>query len=349
MMGETDALHFDPTGSSSHLDWQNFPPITLPFAFSKTTTRFIVTPSDRYTKMLNPDRAFPVGGISWETNTAGTSFTIRARNSDTAASGGDASFFWLVIDETKPPAAGAGIPLNQKLIGQPANFAATNDAGDHQILPNIFNPADQTTSQQSIETLLRINPSYSFVSTIGTTVVSTFGTGSFPALLPKPPSNGLSGRPLVFVTANNAGCGVGPNVPTHNAAAVALVVDQAPRGGTSPMMTPARFKLIARNADVAGTCGFNWLTLLPTTTSPVSGLANVQPGAPQLLDLLVDTGTYPAIAGADPFYFNRARTNGDWASAEVQFNAPFAAEPVVLLTPQFYQILPGSGVARQSE
>jgi hypothetical protein len=108
------------------------------------------------------------------------------------------------------------------------------------------------------------------------------------------------------------------------------------------MITPAGFKLIARNADVAGTCGFNWLALLPTTPSLVSGMVNVPPGAPQPLNLLVDTGTYPAIAGVDPFYFNRAGTNGDWASAEVQFNAPFAAEPVVLLTPQFYPIVPGS-------
>jgi hypothetical protein len=337
-MGETGALHFDPTNSSTHGDWQTFGPIpiTVPTPAS-TTMRYIITPSDRYTPgFFNPDRAFPVGGIGYETGPTKApggklvnpiNLIIHARNSDTAANGGYASFFWLAIDEGQGPISPAGIPLNQKLIGQPANFVATKNTGDHQVLPNIFNPANPAqASPPAVQ--LQGNPPYSFVSTIGTTVVSTFGTAPFKPLPAAPPS---VGRPLVFVTANNAGCGVSPNL-AHNAAAVALVADHA---NTVPM-TSTGFKLIARNTDIAGACGFNWVALLPTTSSLVSRLINVPPGAPQPLDLLVDTGTCPApVLG--PFYFNAVGTSGDWASAEVQFNAPFAAEPVVLLTPQFPQ------------
>jgi hypothetical protein len=323
-MGETSAAHFARTGTTG--DWLFFPINTNAPNPTSPTMRYIVTPSDRFSTGT-PDRAFPVGGTSYLGAPPG--LNIVARNSDTAASGGSASFFWLAIDEGQPPVASQGIPLSQKLIGQPADFAATNTTGDHQVFPNIFNPPDQ--AGESVANLLRFTLPYSFVRTIGTTTISTFGT-SLPAV-------GMGQRPLVFATANNAGCGVSPYLPTHNAAAVALVVDS----GYSELMSSAGFKFIARNADVAGTCGFNWVALLPTTTSPVSGVFLVPTGAPQPLDLLVDTGVFPPST-RDQFNFTAARTDGDWASAEVQFNAPFAAEPVVLVSPQFSEpYFDGSG------
>jgi len=53
--------------------------------------------------------------------------------------------------------------------------------------------------------------------------------------------------------------------------------------------------------------------------------------------LLVDTGLFPSPTALGPFNFTPAGTTGDWASAEIQFNATFAAAPVVLITPLFYQ------------
>jgi hypothetical protein len=333
-MGETNAVKFARTGTTG--DW---PPPIGPISTGaripvSSTMRFIITPSDRFTpsfpnQPFNPDHAFPVGGTLYDI-TDGT-FTILACNSDTVAAGDYASFFWLAIDEGQGPVPPAGIPLNQKLIGQPAYFAATNSASsDHQVFPNIFNPPNQPGS---VANLLAVNPPYSFVGTIGGTPISTFGTAALP---PVPAAGPPSGRPLVFVTANNAGCGVSPNPDPHNAAAVALVVDN-----NSVPMTQAGFKLIARNSDVAGTCGFNWVALLSTKTSSLGGFVGLPSGAPTPLDLLVDTGVFPPPS-MDPFSFNPVGTHGDWASGEVQFNAPFAAEPVVLVSPQFFPPSMGS-------
>jgi hypothetical protein len=341
-MGETNPAHFARTGTSG--DWVYFGPIPFATAINPTssTMRFIVTPSDRFGPSVNPDRAFPVGGMYWNSRPIqlpdGTplpvGWYIKARNSDTVAAGGVASFFWLAIDEGQAPVIPAGIPLNQKLIGQPANFGKTNTSGDHQVFPNIFNPPGQVGL--TVANLLATNPPYSFTGTIGSTTISTFGTAlaMLPAPIPPsgapvPPATPQSGRPLVFVTANNAGCGVSPAEPTHNAAAVGLVVDQG-----SGAMTPAGFKLVARNADVAGTCGFNWVALLPTTATRLAGTFAVPMGAPQPLNLFVDTGIFPPPP-MEQFNFNQAGTAGDWASAEIQFSAPFVAEPVVLVTPKY--------------
>jgi hypothetical protein len=282
---------------------------------------------------VNKDRAFPVGGIGSESIPNG--FTISARNSDTEPSntpqGNQASFFWLAIAENVSRSASKNlghvisVPLNQMFIGQPANFAATQHTGDQQVLPNFFCPA-----------LGYVPPPLQFQQNGPYVFQQTFGTAAFPA----PPSQN---RPLVFATANNVGCGVSPYLPAHNAAAVALVVDQAP--GVGPQISPMGFNLIARNSDVAGACGFNWIALLQLFgTSAQPDVPVLPPGAQPPVDLMVDTGEIFGPGGSE-INFTQARTHGDWFSAEVQFSAPFGIEPVVLITPQFYQgyIGPPSG------
>ncbi len=329
-MGDTGvAKQFARTNTPG--DWQTFqvsltPPYD-PEPFPSTANiRYIITPSDRYSASLNKDRAFPVGGIGWEA-TAPNSFIISARNSDTAATtpdGNEASFFWLAIAEnvTRTAINNKGrvtsVPLNQTFIGQPANFVATQTTGDHQVLPIFFCPAQGN-----------VPPPLQFAQNGSYSLMGTFGTAPFPTA-----PNEIQNRPLIFATANNVGCGVSPYLPTHNAAAVALAVDQVPGG--AQQIVPSGFNLIARNSDLAGACGFNWVALLQlfgTRAGP--DVPVLPPGAQKPVDLMVDTGQ----VGPTPqqISFTNAGTQGDWFSAEVQFSMPFGIEPVVLITPQFYQ------------
>jgi hypothetical protein len=327
-MGETDQVYFSPTGHSGDTVVFSVPFATTasdpePFPLG-APVRIIVTPSDRYTRGL--DRAFPVAAV-WRADSAG--FKLSARNSDTSGKGGWASFFWLAIAEIRRTSP-VGIPLNQTFIGQPANFAATGTIGDptlpdHQSLPNIYNLAFGDNQPFPLN-----NPPYSFVQTIAGTTFSTFGTSPF-ALNARPPSS--PPRPLVFVTANNVGCGVGPyQHPAYNAGAIALVADN----GRSSLITPEGFRLIARNSGAAGACGFNWVAIVETIASSLLAPAPPPPGAVPPVNLAVDSGIVSGLtASAVGFFFSQADTPGDWASAEVQFAGPFDAEPVVLVTPQF--------------
>lgn len=211
-------------------------------------------------------------------------------------------------------------------IGQPANFAATQHTGDQQVLPNFFCPA-----------LGYVPPPLQLPQSGPYVFQQTFGTAAFPA----PPSQN---RPLVFATANNVGCGVSPYLPAHNAAAVALVADQAP--GVGPQISPMGFNLIARNSDVAGACGFNWIALLQLFgTSAQPDVPVLPPGARPPVDLMVDTGEIFAPGGSE-INFIQAGTEGDWFSGEVQFSAPFGIEPVVFITPHFPQPYFGTSPSR---
>jgi hypothetical protein len=309
-MGDTrGATRFGVTGHDG--DWQTIV-VNLNTApddelFPKgAKIRIIITPSDRYTPGIQ--RVFPVGGVTYEdgADDNNQNFTIRARNSDTAAGGGLASFFWLAIADNVGSRRSKGVgsvPMNQTFIGQPAVFAESNSNGDHQVLPSVFDPATEST---------HLGP-YNFNN--------TFGTTAFPA----PPS---PNRPLVFVTGNNVGCGASPYLPPHNAAAVGLVQDARTPFDTTPFDANG-FYILARNSDVAGLCGFNWVALQQI----IDG--KMPPGAPQQpANLLVDTGQFGQLADSD-LIFNASGTMGDWILGEIQFTAPFAAEPVVLVTPRF--------------
>jgi hypothetical protein len=302
-----------------------------PFPNSATAIRFIVTTSDRYpipgpNNIEVTDGSFPVAmvegfpptiqpGESWP-----STFTIRARNSDTAHLGGFASFMWLAISEdptfaVRPGDAFPSVPNYQTFVGQPAPFPATNHTGDHQFFPNLWDPATQNPI--STEGLYRFN--------------GTFGTGPFTAPTPGMPTSTPAAEPLVFATANNAGWG-SQGEPQHNCAAV-------PRAGTPVLtgggadITPQGFGIVARNSDTAaGSCGFNWIAFKQTQKGP---------------DVAVDTGQLPVqLPPTEPFFeFAPTGHNGDWASAEIQFAAPFSITPVVLITPRIETIFQGASCA----
>jgi hypothetical protein len=260
--------------------------------------RFILTASDRYPPSPSApqeiDTAFPVAAVLLDPPSSPNTFDIRARNTDTAQNGGSASFFWLAVAENVGPRKTLPIPINQTFIGQPASFSATNNIGDHQHFPNIFDPAHPAYNKGG---------RYAFNG--------TFGPGPF-----APTS---AGRPLVFATANNVGSG-----PLHNAAAVALVQDAFWDNQASPIDQKG-FSLIARNSDtVAGVCGFNWVALQQGLTSAL-GMPQYPPGVPSPPDLTVDTGQ------SLEFTFRPTNQPGDWVTAEIQFSVPFFGAPVVLI------------------
>lgn len=293
-----------------------------PFPATATAIRFIVTASDRY-PMPGPDGvgvtdgSFPVAMVEGFPSAPApewpTSFIIRARNSDTAHEGGSASFMWLAITE------GPGVrtiprfvsyPMNQIFVGQPAPFAATNHAGDHQFFPNAWNPATGANP-------LNGPALYSFND--------TFGPGPFAT---------VADEPLVFATANNSGFGDSQGAPAHNAAAVPRVGPPPVLGG--PDIIPQGFQVVARNSDTAaGSCGFNWVALKQRLNDDLAS------GQPQPVNLMVDTGQLPLLG----FQFAPAGQEGDWASAEIQFSAPFNTIPVVLITPRVRPILLGASCA----
>jgi hypothetical protein len=259
-----------------------------------------VTASDRYAPLPGPgqgqgiDTVFPVAAVRLDLPTTPNSFTIRARNSDTNQNGGSASFFWLAVAEI--PRTTLPTPINQTFIGQPASFSATNNVGDRQQFPNIFDP----TLPAAIK-----GGRYSFNG--------TFGPGPF--------AQTVVGRPLVFATANSVGSG-----PVHNAPAVALVQDN-PLTQNTPI-DPTGFSLIARNSDtVAGLCGFNWVALQQGLTNTLGAGPMYPPGVPPPPDLLVDTGR------SLEFMFAPTNHHGDWVTAEIQFSVPFVIPPAVLITP----------------
>lgn len=320
-MGDTGiAKLFDPVDASPK-DTQNFTvplnPLSDPEPFPETAIiRFIVTASDRYANFPGPaDNVHPVGMVL--TPQAGNTFTIRARNSDTAALGGGASFMWLAIAEnaTREEERFEPIPMNQIFVGQPASFSTSNSAGDRQTFPNFSDPANPV-----------VQDTYRFWN--------TFGTKPFAA---------IADEPLIFATANNVGCGLPVVGQAHNAAAVPLIREFN--------LTPAGFNLSARNADIAGSCGFNWVALKQLLKG-----RELEAGQPQPPDLLVDTGQFPDDSLGDQFFFAPGGQDpNDWATAEVQFNPPpvqfshtplgpfprrpppppfFSTEPVVLITPR---------------
>jgi hypothetical protein len=150
-------------------------------------------------------------------------------------------------------------------------------------------------------------------------------------MTPTPPakSGRAAGRGVAFTE--------GPSTEKlSNAAAVALVVDQAPGFGSLSAISPTGFNLIARNSDAAGTCGFNWIALLQLFGTAAAPTTPVLPrgAAASPVNLMVDTGEFGAPTGPE-INFKQAGTVGDWFSAEVQFSRPFAVEPVVLITPHF--------------
>jgi len=123
--------------------------------------------------------------------------------------------------------------------------------------------------------------------------------------------------PFVLLTANHIGT-VGD--PAHNAAAVGLIDDLAPKQPppSGPAPQPA-FAIRARNSDcAAGDCGFNYVALaeLPGPGGP----------GPVAQDLIVDSGA------TDQFGFAHVCTPGDTITTEVVFAAPYDAPPVVLAT-----------------
>jgi hypothetical protein len=319
-MGDTGHSEwFDSTYSAA--GWQQFTvdlnPLSDPLPFPQATTaiRFIITASPRYPTFRafgggSPStgkQPFPVGMVlgyppvqpeqGWP-----TTFTIRARNSDTTPNGGPASFMWLAIAENsgaRDRGRISPVPRNLTFVGQPAPFAANNASpDDHQFFPNLWTP--QALGSQPND---NFGLPYNFNG--------TFGPGPFA---------NTADEPLVFATANNAGW-VSQGEPQHNAAAVPVV-------GTTEAadITAEGFQLIARNSDTAaGSCGFNWVALKQL---PVDSAV-----APP--DLLIDTGT-PLDNNGDPVAFSFAQTghNGDWVSAEIQFSGPFNIPPVVLITPR---------------
>jgi hypothetical protein len=260
-MGDTSqATYFGPTNTGQ--DAQTIQNVSLdltdPESFPPgATIRYILTASDRYRPPVNApqvvDTAFPVAAVVLDSSSPPNTFAIHARNTDTAQNGGSASFFWLAIAENVGPRKTLPIPINQTFIGQPASFSATNNIGDHQNFPNIFDPAHP---------LYNKGGRYAFNG--------TFGPGPF--------AQTVAERPLVFATANSVG-----NGPVHNAAAVALVRDAFwdPQASYTnhPGFQPG-FSLIARNSDtVAGLCGFNWVALQQGLTSAL-GMPQYPPGVP---------------------------------------------------------------------
>ena len=299
-MGDTQVLDFPGPGQ-----WCQ--PIAVPLTTASDPTpfpkgakiRYIITPSDRYTPGIK--RAFPVGGVLLPDNSP-DNFQIIARNSDTAAGASTASFFWLAIAENvggRPEGDKvASYPLGQLFIGQPASFLRSNTVGDQQALPTID---DQAAGLPAAGDAFSANQLYRFNDNFGI----QFEKGA---------------KPLVFATANNVGCGVSPYQPTHNAATVGLVQD------SRPPFSPEGFRLIVRNSDVAGSCGFNWVALQQLYGA-------TPPGPPYVANLIVDTGHFPYD---DPdLDFNQSGTDGDWAFGEIQFSAPFGGTPVVLISARF--------------
>jgi hypothetical protein len=298
-MGDTgQETYFGPTNTllgSQQIDLQLDLIDPEPFP-SGAVIRFILTASDRYQPSGTGGihSAFPAAAVLLEPASPNT-YTILARNTDTAQGGGSASFFWLAIAENVGPRQTLPIPINQTFVGQPASFSATNSFGDHQQLPNFFDPTSPG------------NRPYRYAFN------GTFGPGPFGLTVAE--------RPLVFATANNIGCG-----PAHNAAAIGLVQDAFYGAPFFPSIDPTGFQMKARNSDTAaGFCGFNWVALQQgLSNSPLAPSYSL--GVPQPADLLVDTG--------QSLEFSFAPTNhyGDWVSAEIQFSVPFLIEPVVLLT-----------------
>jgi hypothetical protein len=301
----------------------SFPGDEDPIPQAATAVRFIVTACGRY-PAAGPDgvalenNSFPVAmvegypevlepGQVWPNH-----FTIRARNSDTAAQGGYASFMWLVITEggtRTRKTEQLSNPMNQIFIGQPAPFPATNHVGDHQYFPNLYDPPAGPFLQEGL---------YNFNG--------IFGTAQFPVPQPGQSTASQGAEPLVFATANSLGVG-GPGAPAHTAAAVPRVATRfGPPLPSPPDITPEGFQLIARNSDTAaGLCGFNWAAF---QQFPAPLTANQAMPA----DLWVDTGRAP-----QGFEF----VPGGWASAEIQFSAPFNTVPVVLITPRVEAFAPG--------
>jgi hypothetical protein len=312
-------------------------PDTEPFPSDATAIRLIVTACGRYPtpnpndNVIFSDNSFPVAMVNDFPSTPPwpTSFTILARNTDSAQQGGYASFMWLAIAQGGSPRNSdvnpfnlTLAPMNQIFPGQAAPFPATKNSGDHQFFPNAWDPA---TGENTIPGGAGI---YNFNN--------TFGRGPGPAPLfpftspaPGATTSTAAAEPPVFATANNVGWG-SHGEPQHNAAAV-------PRVG-APLyfdiqadILPLGFRLIARTSDTAaGSCGFNWVALkqVMQKAPPPS------PGQPWLpADPLVDMGQLPDALGAG-FNFSPTGITGDWASAEIQFSAPFNTVPVVLITPR---------------
>jgi hypothetical protein len=303
------------------------PPTDLePFSNNATAIRFIVTACGRYPQPHEgaafPDNSFPVAMV--EGFPAGPpwppTFKIRARNTDSAAQGGYASFMWLAIAEdptgiVRPGKPLPAIPRSQAFSGQAAPFPGTGNAGDHQAFPNLWNP--RTQNPFLTQGLYNFN--------------GTFGPGPWAAPTGGQPTytSLANAEPLVFATANNVGWGI-EGAPQRNAAAVARVQAQIALG--APDITPQGFRLLARNSDAAGACGFNWIAFKQT-----------QPGT----DVLVDTGQLPPVGNlaTTEFEFSPVGHDGDWASAEIQFDAPFSTAPVVLITPRTDDPLLGASCA----
>jgi hypothetical protein len=258
------------------------------------TVRFIITASDRYGQLTGiQDSVFPVGYILWPEIPDPSSFQIQARNCDTNTAGGSASFFWLAIAEDAKPTA--TLPLNQIFAGQPAAYAPRGSGGDHQMLPNVSGLVDSLPTKYNFST--------------------SFAPGSFQPT--------VKGRPVIFATANNLGCGVSPYQQPHNAAAVPIVQDNWSRSYIADPEHPGGFTLNSCNSDTAGgLCGFNWVALQQRP-------AGSTPSQHEFI-WSVDTGA--VFDDVNLFSFAPDGQVGDWVSAEVQFSEPFALPPVVLTT-----------------
>jgi hypothetical protein len=318
--------HFEPAGSSG--DWVQFTvPLIMnedpePFPDDATAVRFIITASNRYFPAGTPvDFVFPVGQVTFPASASMTppawppAFTIWARNSDTQQGGGYASFMWLAIAEgaSEPNKNFSPVPLNQIFVGQPASFAATNDDGDQQFFPYFSDPAGPYTP---------IPGPGNVQSTAIYNFNETFSNATF---------TNITEEPFVFATANSYGtCLTGS--PAHNAAVVPVIGFTEALAMENPYYQPQDmsvqgFQMIGRSSDTAkGLCGFSWAALKQTSVN--------NPGQP----LLVDTGQLPGTLTQE-FFFAPAGTQGDWASAEIQFSQnsagtrpPFNIEPVVLVT-----------------